>query len=46
MKLVTHRRRGKINKKEEGVKQMAQGFMLIKTNLIFSTHALRCLILS
>lgn len=32
-------------KKEEGMKPVAQGFMLIKTHPICSIHALRCLIL-
>ena len=46
MKLVTHSRRGKINEKEggDGMKLVAQGFMLIKTHLICSALALRCLI--
>lgn len=29
--------------KEEGMELQAQGFMLIKTHLICSSHALRCL---
>lgn len=32
-------------KKEEGMKVVAHGFMLINTHLICSARALRCLIL-
>lgn len=31
-------------KKEEEMKLVARGFMLIKTHVIFSAHVLRCLI--
>lgn len=33
-----------MEKKEEEMKQAAQGFMPIKTHLLCSTHGLRCLI--
>lgn len=47
MKLVTHGRRGKINEKGggDGMKLVAQGFMLIKTHLLCSALALRCFIM-